>query len=321
MPDPYSGAIVDGDRYGDTGEVIVGRGTNGQKASLAAMIFAADAVLSSQIPLKRGLAINAGVLEECGGHLSPRYLLEHDGLVPHAVLCGEHTDLRVVNRQRGMVHLDLDVHGVGGHAAFPNGTSSALAGVARVILALEDLSASFADDPMSGRCLVSLNRLIAVPNVANVIPDTCHAVVDIRHPPTTTREAIVRVVQQSIQHAIASQPGLSHTAEIQNRTIASYTGLEETSDGCMFPFCTPTDDPSMIALTNIVREVCHEERAPELWTISSEAGYFSSVAHVPVGAFGPGEDRFTHNNIEHVRLDDVVKAAKVYAGMIVKMCA
>jgi acetylornithine deacetylase/succinyl-diaminopimelate desuccinylase-like protein len=89
----------------------------------------------------------------------------------------------------------------------------------------------------------------------------------------------------------------------------------------MFPFCTPTDDPSMIALTNIVREVCHEERAPELWTISSEAGYFSSVAHVPVGAFGPGEDRFTHNNIEHVRLDDVVKAAKVYAGMIVKMCA
>jgi acetylornithine deacetylase/succinyl-diaminopimelate desuccinylase-like protein len=89
----------------------------------------------------------------------------------------------------------------------------------------------------------------------------------------------------------------------------------------MYPFFTPEDHPIVSGLVDCIEAVTGERRATELWKISSEAGYYSSIASIPVVAFGPGEDRFTHNNIEHVKVEDVITAAKVYALMIFRMCA
>lgn len=321
MPDPYSGEIIDGSLYGVDGNVIYGRGTNGQKASLAAMIIAAETVLGLNLPLQRGFAINAGVMEECGGHLSPQFLIEHDKVPVFAVLCAEHTDLKVVNAQRGMIHIQLRVDGKGAHAAAPEGASSALTGMARIIVALEDVRDQLPGDDRYGKALVSLNKLQVLPNVANVIPDVCEAVIDVRQPASITRQAITNAVKQQVAKAISSQPGLHHHAEIVKKPVTSYTGLEMLSDGCMHPFFTPEEDPLIVALKESVLSVCGGTADPELWSISSEAGYFSTIANLPVVAFGPGEDRFTHNRKEHVRIDDVVKAAKVYGQIIVKMCA
>ena len=65
MPDPYSGKIMDGGEFGVQGEVVYGRGVNGQKASLAGMIFAVKAIVDLGITIKRGIAINSVVMEEC----------------------------------------------------------------------------------------------------------------------------------------------------------------------------------------------------------------------------------------------------------------
>ena len=92
------------------------------------------------------------------------------------------------------------------------------------------------------------------------------------------------------------------------------------SDGCMFPFFTSPDHPLVITLCDALEVCCGFRPSPELWTISSETGYFSTVSGLPVVAFGPGEDRFTHNRDEHVKVEDVIMAAKVYAAMIAKIC-
>lgn len=321
MPEPFSGKILDGKRFGVPGNVIYGRGINGQKASLAAMLGAAEAVLAMQLPLRRGFAINAGVLEECGGHLSPMQLLEVDQLPVAEVVCAEHTNLCVVNRQRGMIHLQLEINGVGSHAASPEGSSSALAGAARVLLGLEALQTTLPDDPTLGRALASLNKLEVVPNIPNMIPDLCQGVIDVRQPASVSREEIVRSVQEAVAEALSRQEGLSYQAAIENQPVTSYTGLEAQSDGCMYPFFTSEDEPLVRSLKESVRAICGTSGATELWSISSEAGYFSTVAGLPVVAFGPGEDRFTHNQEEHVRVEDLILSAKVFAAMILKRCA
>ena len=128
MPNPYSGEVMDGERFGVSGKVIYGRGVNGQKASLAGMVFAAKAVLELNLPLKRGFAINAVVMEECGGHLGPKYLMEKEKLPVHWVLSGEHTDLKPIIGHRGMINIQVCVEGKGSHTAAPRGSSSALTG-------------------------------------------------------------------------------------------------------------------------------------------------------------------------------------------------
>jgi acetylornithine deacetylase/succinyl-diaminopimelate desuccinylase-like protein len=320
MADPFSGEILDGGRFGVSGDVIYGRGINGQKASLAAMIAAAEAVLDVAAPLQRGFALHAGVLEECGGHISPKHLIEVDQLPVGEVLCAEHTNLQVVNRQRGMLHVQLRIDGVGSHAASPEGASSALAAASRVILALDDLKGTLPGDPELGKALVSLNHLEVTPNIANMIPDVCRAVIDVRQPASISRDEIVQIVVGAVDRALAEQEGISHRASIEPKPVRSYTGLEAQSDGCMYPFFTAEDEPLVSDLKKSVRDICGHTNETAMWSISSEAGYFATVAGFPVVAFGPGEDRFTHNQQEHVRVEDLILCAKVFAAMIVKRC-
>jgi putative selenium metabolism hydrolase len=320
MTDPYSGEIMDGARFGVAGKVVYGRGTNGQKASLAAMIFAAKAIFDLKIRLKRGLAVNGSIMEECGGHLGPKYFMEEEKLPISCVLSGEHTHLLPVIGHRGMINIQLCIEGKGSHAAVPEGSSSALAGMARVILALEKLKGELPKDKTFGQALVSLNKLFVSPNVANVIPDRCEAVVDARHPASLPREEIVSTIAACIARAVASQAGLTHTVGVKRYKVLSYKGLEEWADGCMFPSYTREDHPLVVTLLDSIEAVCGKRPKPTLWTISSETGYFSTVCGLPTVAFGPGEDRFTHNRYEHVKVEDVITATKVYADMIVRVC-
>ncbi len=320
MEDAYSGSIVNGAKFGVNGQVVFGRGTDGQKACLAAMVSAAKAILDVKTPLKRGFAINAGVMEECGGHLSPQYLIEKDQLPIFAVLSGEHTDLKPVNGHRGMLHLYLRVEGKGAHAAAPEGSSSALTGLARVILALEQLGAKLPKDTCHGDALVSLNKLSVTPNVVNAIPDRCDGVVDIRYPACVSKDDIVATIKECIGGAVAQQKGLTFTVDIRKQSIRSYTGYEANSDESMLPFYTPVDDPLVNTLQDCIQDVTGNRPEPELWKISSETGYFSTVAGLPVVAFGPGEDRFAHTRFEHVKVNDVIITTKVYASMILKLC-
>jgi putative selenium metabolism hydrolase len=320
MPDPYSGAIMDGERFGVKGKVVYGRGINGQKAALAGMISAVKAIIDLGFGLKKGVALNAVVMEECGGHLGPKYLMENDRLPIHWVLSGEHTDLKPIIGHRGMINIQVTLEGKGSHAAAPEGSSSALTGIARVILALEKLKEELPADETFGQALVSLNKLSVLPNVPNVIPDRCDAVVDARHPASLPREEIVSMITSCINKAVQSQKGLKHTAEIKKSPVKCWTGRDELSDGCMFPFFTSNDHPLVITLLDSIEACCGFRLSPELWTISSETGYFSTVSGLPVVAFGPGEDRFTHNRDEHVKVEDVIMATKVYAAMIARVC-
>jgi acetylornithine deacetylase/succinyl-diaminopimelate desuccinylase-like protein len=299
---------------------VYGRGVNGQKAALAGMICAVKAIVGSGLDLRRGIALNAGVMEECGGHLGPKYLMEHDKLPIYWVLSGEHSDLKPIIGHRGMINIQLTIEGKGSHAAAPEGSSSALTGMAKVILALEQLKEDLPRDETFGQALVSLNKLSVLPNVPNVIPDRCEAVVDARHPASLPRDEIVSLITSCITKAVQSQEGLIHTAEIKKSPVRCWTGREELSDGCMFPFFTSSDHPLVITLLNAIEACCGFRPSPELWTISSETGYFSTISGLPVVAFGPGEDRFTHNRDEHVKVEDLIMATKVYAAMIAKVC-
>ena len=288
---------------------------------MAGFIIAIRTILDLDIPLKRGVLLNANVFEENGGHISPEFLLNQEKFSIFASICGEHTDLKPVNRQRGMIHIPLKITGIGGHAASPEGKSSALLGMAKVIASLNELSKTFPTDAFLGNALVSINKLMVSPNVANAIPDSCLATIDIRQPASIQRNEMLSWVNADIEEVLASQPGLSFESDIVKKKVISHTGYEAWSDGCMYPFYTPEDQPVAANLMDCIEVVTGERSSMELWKISSEAGYYSSIAKIPVVAFGPGEDKFTHNNIEHVRVEDVITATKAYALMIQRMCA
>jgi acetylornithine deacetylase/succinyl-diaminopimelate desuccinylase-like protein len=49
------------------------------------------------------------------------------------------------------------------------------------------------------------------------------------------------------------------------------------------------------------------------WNFSTNGAYWAGVARIPSVGFGPGDEELVHTIDEHVRVDDVVRAAEWYA--------
>jgi acetylornithine deacetylase/succinyl-diaminopimelate desuccinylase-like protein len=43
------------------------------------------------------------------------------------------------------------------------------------------------------------------------------------------------------------------------------------------------------------------------------------VMNIPTVGFGPGEERFAHTSDDQIRLEDVVRAARVYARLAIEI--
>src|SRR5438874_460455 len=80
MPKPYGGEVRDGTPFGLPGEVVLGKGLSEQKAPLAAILIALDAVVGSGIMVTGELVFVCCVSGETGRHDAIRTLIEETGV-------------------------------------------------------------------------------------------------------------------------------------------------------------------------------------------------------------------------------------------------
>jgi acetylornithine deacetylase/succinyl-diaminopimelate desuccinylase-like protein len=206
MPDPYVGKRLDGTAFGVTGEVVYGRGACGQKAALAAMLAAVEAVVDSRLPLHKPLLVAGTVLEEPGGEIGVRELVEGDGLRPDCAIVGECSDLDVYLGHRGIVNVRITTLGASVHASTPEQGVSALESMAKVILAAERWRGELPADAVLGPSVLTINHLTVVPNATNVLPERCVAVADVRNVPALAPDDVVAFVDRRLGEMVAPDP-------------------------------------------------------------------------------------------------------------------
>ena len=80
MPNPYSGDVVDGAKYGLPGECVMGKGASEQKANLAAMLHAMEVVLASKVPIGGRLIFTCCLSGETGKHDAIKSVVEGAGV-------------------------------------------------------------------------------------------------------------------------------------------------------------------------------------------------------------------------------------------------
>ncbi len=70
--------------------------------------------------------------------------------------------------------------------------------------------------------------------------------------------------------------------------------------------------PLVQAGQKTIRELWNEERPLGTWDFSTNGTYWAGKAGIPSIGFGPGDEVTAHTTLEHVALDDVVKATEFY---------
>lgn len=231
--EPFSGETCDGKLFG--------RGATDTKGPMASMLWA----LKEAAPLIPSLPYEiwfAGLMGEEAGQHGAKALAAQEEFA--FVIAGEPTELDVVHTHKGSAWLSLHTTGVAVHASKPDAGVNAIYKMCEaldairheVIPALSQLS-----DPVLGHPTASVGT-IAGGSKVNIVPDSCHAVVDLRTIPgqeLSFVENILRVrvpdigISLAVSHPLFTDPG-HPLIQVLQRCGAGLAGAPWFCDAAVF---------------------------------------------------------------------------------------
>jgi len=257
------------------------------KGGVAAIFGAVAAVVASGIRLRKPLAVHTVIGEEDGGVGS--FATLRRGHTGEACLIAEPTAGCVIPANAGSLTFRLEVPGLATHGSTRTRGVSAIEKFVVIQSALQALEAERNRDPHPLLAHLDLANPLSVGRIeagewASTVPDLLIA-------EACAKDAWLR------DHPVkVSWPG-----------------------GAFASGVLPDDDPLLPATVQAATDA--GVRTPEV----KGAPYGSDLrqyagAGIPTLQYGPGDVRYAHATDEHVRLADVLHAARTYALLAVRRC-
>lgn len=303
---PYNGVVEQG--------VLHGRGSCDMKGGLAAMVYAARALMDAGVELNGNLYVVGVVQEEPCEGFGMRVLVEEEGVRPDYVVLGEPSNLQVRVGHRGRIEMQVKVWGKAAHASSPSLGTNAIHNAAKLIFGIELLAPRLATDPFLGQGTIAVTEIESHAASRNALPDVCSFYIDRR-----------LTLGETERKALAEIQGIINTEEmdaevtVSEYVAASYTGYQCRARNAFPAWVMAEDHPLVQALCRSVRETLGYRPRIGRWNFSTDGTYTAGVANIPTVGFGPGEEQYAHTQNEQVRLNDVVDAARVYARLAIEI--
>jgi acetylornithine deacetylase len=288
-PDEGHGARLEGDR-------LYGLGSADMKGGCSAILEAMVAVLESGVPLSKGCcaALVVGEEEEGDGAEALTQIVR----APLTVV-GEPTDLRPCTHHYGYLESRFSGSGTRSHAALPELGSNAIHAMLEWILAVYDGSRSLS----IGDRLAINPREIHGGEPGFVIADSCEATIDFHLPPPAACGGVEELIEKARKSVLTRHTDL----DLRYERIHWAPGFEH--DG---------DDPALNPLRKAY-EALGMDWEPDTFLSHSDANLFNESGTLTV-VCGPGNLAQAHRRGEHVSIEEVELAARLYATMIHEAC-
>jgi putative selenium metabolism hydrolase len=303
MTDPYSGLLVDGERWGDSGQAIYGRGTCDMKCALIAAAHAGGAVKRADGQFDGHYVIAADVGEEIDSPDGIQHILA-SGVTADVGISAEATSLAVYLGHRGKVEFELTVHGRTAHASNPQEGINAIVMMRRLLKSLEQYGQTLPTDPVLGQATMAVTDIWARPGGAvAVVPDECTIRMERRFLPDESPESCRAELEQLVVGLHKQDPDFHCTIDQVN----------------LYPLMlTEANHPFVQSAVEARSEVLGDPGRIGSWRFGVN-GTFMAAAGIPTIGLGPGDERWVHSPDEHVPVSHIVAAARIYAHLIMNI--
>lgn len=299
--EPFQAYIKEGKLYG--------RGAVDMKGSVAAMLAAMAALKRAGVEFRGSIKFAGVVGEEAPGTSEGVRALIKRGIGADWAVVGEATGLEIACAHKGMEWLKIEVRGKAAHGSVPQQGINAITKAAKIIQALETKVVPRLKErvhPLVGSPTLNIGRIEGGVQ-ANIVPDYCRFILDRRYIPGETLEEVRGEVQEVIAELKREDPELDAQIVPQR---------ESTGRG---PMETAVDHPLVKALQRAGADILGHEpvvKGVDYWT----DGAHLVKAGIPTVVFGPGHIAQAHGAVEFVEVEQLVKAAKVYALTALELC-
>ena len=278
---PFAPVVRDGRLYG--------RGACDTKGPMAAMLLGLRQVLDAdgQPPVTVWFVSTCN--EELGG-TGARALID-GGFRADAALVAEPTELSIVHAHKGALRVALETAGVAVHSANPDRGVNAIYQMVPVLERLQREAIPALRQvrhPLLGSPTLSVGTIHGGTQV-NVVPARCRIELDRRLVPGEDREAVLRQLCG---------------ADPVRAEVSEYYPVLEESRTSRIAQCTAAACQAVLGQAILTT-------AP----YATNAGFFKA-AGIPTVVFGPGSIAQAHTKDEFIELDQVSRAAAVYATII-----
>jgi len=293
---PYRAEIVDGKLYGRASAV--------SKSDFATYAYALRALIDSGHPLRGAVELHFTYDEEFGGELGPGWLLNL-GLTQPDVLIAAGFSYQVVVAHNGCLQLEVTLHGVASHAAYPETGVDALQAANKLLGALyahnDVLRTRRSKVPGIEHPYLNVGRIEGGTNT-NVVPGKVVLKLDRRMIPEEDATAVEAEVRELITSTVAKCPGIR--LEIKRLLLAHSLKA------------SPNNTPLVAAIQRHAQAV-FGEAIPETGTpLYTDVRLYGALG-IPAVIYGAGPRTVLESNAkradEHLVLEDLRRATKVVA--------
>jgi succinyl-diaminopimelate desuccinylase len=296
---PFAAEVRDGRLWG--------RGAVDMKGSVAAMTVGFAALRRAGFRPSRPVMLTAVIGEETGG--AGTAALGKDGPPADMAIVGEPSGFAIIPAHRGVYRCDLVVRGRAAHGGTPELGTNAIGLAARLIVALDERLPEMWKDqrhPVLGGPSVNIGTIRG--GVAmNVVPDRCEFSFAKRWVPGDSP----RRIRADLLTVIAESIGAGQAEVVQDDAFEAIPRP---------PLDVPLDHPLVRTLGAAVEAVTGRPTAIGRFQAFTDAAVLQA-AGTPAVVFGPGDLALAHTDDEHIAVDALRTAARIYARFARRLCA
>ena len=296
---PYSGEVVDGKLYGRAAAV-----SKSDFASFTFALRALDALAASGPPLRGAVELHFTYDEEFGGELGPGWLLEHRLTKPDLLIAAGFS-YQVVTAHNGCLQMEVTLHGLASHAAYPETGVDALQAANKLLTALYAYNGVLRERRSGVEGIshpyLNVGRIEGGSNT-NVVPGKVVLKLDRRMIPEEDAVAVEAEVRALIASAVAQTPGVR--VEVKRLLLAQSLKPD------------PANAPLVAAIQQHGQAVFGEPIPTSGTPLYTDVRLYGAHG-VPAVIYGAGPRTVLESNAkradEHLVLSDLRGATKVIA--------
>lgn len=272
---------------------MYGRGAVDAKGPLASMVSAS--IVASYCKPK-GTIILACVVDEEGGSRGISKLID-DGVKADYAVFGEPSGTsNITVGYKGSMHVKMTVKGIGGHASAPWLFDNPLEVIFEAYRCIKERVESLThSDDRFYKYSVALT-MVEGGVAANVIPSEAESYLDIRLPPGSDPAFIYEIVKQETL-----------------KTIGKYRKIKLSME--LFDSTPPYEERHESRLVKVFQDAIKSELNTEPGLLkksgTSDMNIYSAKTNVSSIAYGPGDPRLSHRNVEWIEIEDYLHSVRI----------